>query len=847
MKNLIIFTLIIFVPVCNLLGQWIENEIVTENYIDEHFAAPQWVDLDSDGDKDLLSYNETDHVFYWRMNDGTNILGQSSVVFQTPPIEFSYRWSIIDWDHDGDQDILYLTNFNDAEQVDYIAKFNLLTNEGNLNFVYSSFEINAQTPKTYNYFIDDLNGDGNWDAIITNNSFHYIHYGDGVGFSYTNMKLENFIGAKRVDSDQYMEVFSRENSTDDKINLRIHQLKNNTLEEIAVLDINCVGCDPSLSNFKEIYMEDFDGDGDLDFANAVQKVILDTVPPPPGGPQNPPPIRQQTFFYQYIQVSTNTFDKKLIKESTVLGAEVKNTLVHYDSKISWIMYDDFYHEFGFDASEFVLETTTAETFPYAGGSTVYTVLSDFIFNESKSDIYFLQTGALRYINVRKTGSNFADHEWLEYINFPSFIDYEAIIVADMNADGLDDIVTTSTLGKNDLVWIENEQGCRFEKVHIIDNPFDLPTVYNPSIIPTAGDLDNDGDSDLVILVDDVSMYVSYNDGQGNFSNFDLILEADHLQDVKIEDLFNDDYPEIIYRTGSFSPGTIRVKWFDNQAGNFTDTDPNLPFVTLPYYEFADLDNDSYLDMFTRSGLGFDLFINNGVGFDLTQTSPDQSSFQGNGVQFDLIDYDKDGFKDIFCYRTSQDVDFRRAIYVYPNQQGVIDYDNPILTLDSLNEITLGLFVINQDDEAMLWSLWGALVYNSEDSTSVVSVKETKKIAKGDINNDGYDELIVGTTNGDLSFYSEGELDCLPIMSNNEDLIPSIAELKVFPNPASTLLTLESEIEGRFSLFDNIGRLILQSSTMPKTLDISILQNGMYIIQVQSKNEVAKAKFIKQID
>lgn len=75
----------------------------------------------------------------------------------------------------------------------------------------------------------------------------------------------------------------------------------------------------------------------------------------------------------------------------------------------------------------------------------------------------------------------------------------------------------------------------------------------------------------------------------------------------------------------------------------------------------------------------------------------------------------------------------------------------------------------------------------------------------------------------------------------------LSDLNVFPNPSSTTITLSSEqlkepFEAR--IYDTNGSMILYTSNQ-KTINISNLSKGLYVLKIKTYKSVATQKFIKQ--
>jgi hypothetical protein len=70
------------------------------------------------------------------------------------------------------------------------------------------------------------------------------------------------------------------------------------------------------------------------------------------------------------------------------------------------------------------------------------------------------------------------------------------------------------------------------------------------------------------------------------------------------------------------------------------------------------------------------------------------------------------------------------------------------------------------------------------------------------------------------------------------------EIKIFPNPASTKLSIESDVQwNKYSIFDFHGREIY-CAKFQNEIDISFLVNGLYIIELTGENKKSRVTFTK---
>lgn len=79
---------------------------------------------------------------------------------------------------------------------------------------------------------------------------------------------------------------------------------------------------------------------------------------------------------------------------------------------------------------------------------------------------------------------------------------------------------------------------------------------------------------------------------------------------------------------------------------------------------------------------------------------------------------------------------------------------------------------------------------------------------------------------------------LELITANEEL--SDFEVKVFPNPTSDRITIQSDNfkNSTLQIFDNLGRQILQQNIIKSetVLDISNFKTGQYLLQIERDNK-----------
>lgn len=79
----------------------------------------------------------------------------------------------------------------------------------------------------------------------------------------------------------------------------------------------------------------------------------------------------------------------------------------------------------------------------------------------------------------------------------------------------------------------------------------------------------------------------------------------------------------------------------------------------------------------------------------------------------------------------------------------------------------------------------------------------------------------------------------PFLSVNE---PNTKELSVYPNPATDQLNIDIEGEFEYQIFDLNGKMLLKGKN-DKTIRVSLLEKGTYLLEVKTSIETVKSKFL----
>ena len=244
---------------------------------------------------------------------------------------------------------------------------------------------------------------------------------------------------------------------------------------------------------------------------------------------------------------------------------------------------------------------------------------------------------------------------------------QKVELVDINADGLVDIVLANSdgelQGSQDSAQLNqlliNDAGTAFTE---LGGVFDEP---DTAFVIKAGDLDGDGDADLVVGVNfSGQSYVLMNDN-GSFTRQDIEPGANRsVGDLELGDVDDDgDLDILVADWGTSQPfgdpddlgGPLHL-WLGNGDGTFTDGDAQLPMGAESLHswsfdiELVDFDNDYILDLFVSSrGAGqAKVYKNNGQGTFTVFPTPALEPAMGKqiNVAFTPIDFDGNGYVDI---------------------------------------------------------------------------------------------------------------------------------------------------------------------------------------------------------
>ncbi|MEN3973473.1 VCBS repeat-containing protein [Sphingomicrobium sp. XHP0235] len=263
---------------------------------------------------------------------------------------------------------------------------------------------------------------------------------------------------------------------------------------------------------------------------------------------------------------------------------------------------------------------------------------------------------------------------------PSAVHPRAIVVADFNGDGRDDIFIADHgfdvwpfPGAQNLLLLSDGAG-------FTDATLNVPQVADYSHAAAGGDLDGDGDIDLIVMNIyggspptglETAPYILLNDGNGIFDRVDDWLPSEVIarQEQKytatlLVDVDHDGDLDLVLGSGGDHPEDRSRLFLNNGSGDFSATPeillPNGVFgaeaETVVAIEAADLDGDGHIDLVLAiAGAGYrhgyvQILMGDGSGEFSDETAlklpQDPSETQTWIKTIYLEDFDDDGSTDI---------------------------------------------------------------------------------------------------------------------------------------------------------------------------------------------------------
>jgi hypothetical protein len=546
-----------------------------------------FTDINIDGNEDIVTYGSTS--IDWYENSGFNGLFLRKKII-TEDVFGTYSIVVLDFDNDGDDDIVSASQFDN--------KLAWYENIGGGVFNSRVFLINNANIRDLNF--DDIDNDGDFDVAF------YSELSSGSLRVYTNNGSGNFsisatvsISANSTES-KSIELSDIDNDLDLDILLTINEVlyfSENINNSNSFSSIHLIAED--VINLNDVKSTDLTNNGNQDIilsSNARTLSLLENT-----GNQN---------FSDVSILASDAGFSEYILAADLNGDGFKDVIFSSQDGniIGW--YENIGGDQLFGPQQIII---TEPGIPK-------NIIARDVDNDGDGD-----EDILIYSGLDDSVS------WLEHVDSngdfdpPILISNNALSVNEAHAADLDsDVMYMSNEGEDSIFWHENLSGLGDfgERILIYSG-----IGANESAAITSGDLDNDGDQDIIttsrLVVGgsdpDEILWIENIDGLATFDPPKIIsLENSFPLSVFITDMDNDGDNDVL----SSSRGSDKIFWHYNIgivsneiSGyvrlNLSDDICNSDNVGVPYVRVTASGEDTSYSTYTMSNEFYQIFVGSG--------------------------------------------------------------------------------------------------------------------------------------------------------------------------------------------------------------------------------------------
>lgn len=761
-------------------------------------------DLDGDGDLDIIARGGK-RLGWYKNLDGQAKYGKLQVIEESP-ISSNNLLFILDVDDDGDNDII--SSGNNANTLTWYENIDS-------NGQFGSPILIDTTTNILEFDMGDINNDGNEDIIITGNlngSSVFWYENDGIsGFLSAQIVDNNSVPSSKrsiklrdMDNDGDLDILFSYGSLLDPGEISWYE---NTDGQGSFSSRNNIGSIID-NNYAELDAGDTDNDGNMDIViqhdNTEIALYNDDNGDGTFSPSTliPLDITTRVRSIELVDIDNdNDLDILTLLQGSGSFGTVYGWYENIDGLGSYSTLRNIEsYTYGTNPSGFVTsnilhcsdlnndgEKDVVLAFSISGRGEIITYLNDGAENytNTKTIISGYSESARSIIMADVDGDNDLDIvtgsyriHWYENVNGLGYcirnglksdfngdtnIGYILSITAtDVDDDNDVDIIATTT---NSIYWYENIDGLgTFSNGELIDSHGSFSEIATVD----AKDVDNDGDNDIIVGDrGENSIYMYFNtNGLGAFSAAQVITnQVNYVSSVKFVDVNNDGNLDIL----SASVSDDKIAWFENLDGLGSFGAENIVSTTINgafYSTMGDIDNDGLKDI-VASSLIDDKIIwfkgLDGLG-NFSNENPVASSID-NARKVDVKDMDNDGDLDVVYLSRNNN-----QLLWSENIDGQGTFGTPIVINDNFftsDFITSELFDVNDlDNNGMLDIITLSTIPGNGNGTRRIVFHKNLGIfsnnisgrvsldanANGcDISDEGIPNLLVISNNGNNSF------------------------------------------------------------------------------------------------
>lgn len=761
-----------------------ETSISTaENGATDVFA----IDVDGDGDVDILSSSYLDDTVAWYENDGNGNFTQHNISTSVNTASSVYA---IDMDDDDDIDVVSVAYSDDAVYW--------FENNGSQSFTKHTLSTTIDGPR--HAMPADLDDDDDMDIIVASSNDGKITFyeNDGSQNFTENTVASSISGVTNVfvidlDNDNIEDIVYAADVADE-----IGWLENDGSENFTK---NVIAS--SLDGANSVYAIDINYDGFVDVLTSIS-------------------VDDEIAWFE--NDGSESFTKHSLTTSADGASDVFAGDLDYDGDIDVLAAsngDDTISWFENNGSESFTEhnlTTSAN-----GARSVFAadigdgfgldVLSASFFDDSILLLQNVQNQS-KFTGIRRND-----------INNQTGILPHLLNITDIDRDGDNDIIVGSSISKK-INWLLNDGKGKFTST-----PGDT---LNASIkqINTmiTFDLDQNGFEDIIYSDWGLDQVVWFeNSGNLNFTKTIVATNIDNARDLVTVDFDQDGDIDIIVAAEETNEAVLL-----QNNGSQTFSEVTLLSEAFKQIEFMDFDKDGDRDIIiiNKSSLDLKIYLNDG-----SNNFSSNSIYSGVVRDFSINDMDKDGDYDLILVEGNKGVLNVQEVFWLENTGGLSFTKQSIstsLNLPFLVEVTdfdidgdLDVVMVSLSDKRVsLFENDGSQNFNyhfinyRNENHSLLSSDTSLRIA--DINSDGLLDIVLSlidlTTGKLISFLN-------PL---HKPTFPNFSETSISSTSTSAIATVDIDLDGDQDIVSTGVSLILNTNNGSGTFSQSTLASGLSI-------------------
>ena len=666
------------------------------------------VDLDGDGDVDVLSASQQDDKVVWYEN-----VGGADFIPHTITASADYACSVYAADVDGDGDLDVLSASGNDDKIAWYE------NDGEENF--SLHIITTAADGARSVFAADVDGDGDMDVLsASSNDDRIVWYENDGTASFTVHTITASadeawsVFAADVDGDGDMDVLSASNADD-----HIAWYENNGEEVFTAHTITRFA-----NGARSVFAADVDGDGHMDVLSASMSDNTIAWYENDGG---------EGFAKHTITGSANGATSVFAVDMDGDGDVDVASASYSDQRVAW------YENNG-------NEIFTTHTVTNSAQSAKCVVVAD-LNGDAELDVIAGSLGQVGWYE-NDGNENFAAHTVNALAD-----EARSVFAADMDSDGDMDVLSASLLDHK-IAWYEQNAEGDFTAHTITTSASGANSVF-------AADMDGDGDMDVLsasVYDDKVAWYE--NDGSESFASHTITTAADGAESVFAADLDGDGDLDVI----SASCYDDKIAWYENDMGSFTPHVITTSASSGSVVFVADVDRDGDVDVLSAGYTTIEWHENDGAGSFSVRTvanttvgteaviaadldgDGDMDVLSGNATYNTIAWYENDGNESFVSHTIATTADDVRSLFTAD-----VDGDGDLDVLSALRGESKIAWYENDGSE------------NFTERTVTASAAAAYSVFAADMDGDGdVDVLSASSTDDKIAWYEN--LDVPPDFS-----------------------------------------------------------------------------------